>query len=120
ACTEIWVEAGVYKPTTGTDEATSFNIRPGAAVYGGFDGTEDTREERNPVVNTTILSGDIDDDDIDDDGNHIADDYNDLQGDVTSCDADGYVCRRSRFATTRRASYGGCAGVTRYASKLRV
>ena len=80
ACTEIWVEAGVYKPTTGTDETTSFNIRPGAAVYGGFDGTEDTREERNPVVNTTILSGDIDDDDIDDNGNHIADDYNDLRG----------------------------------------
>lgn len=80
ACTEIWVKAGVYKATTGTDVNISFNIRPGAAVYGGFDGSEAELAARDPVLNATILSGDIDDNDIDEDGNHIADHYQDVEG----------------------------------------
>jgi len=55
----IWVAAGTYKPTTGSKRAVSFVLENGVAVYGGFAGTETALEQRNPVANVTILSGDI-------------------------------------------------------------
>ena len=68
-CGEIRVARGIYTPTDGTDETISFNIRPGQRVYGGFAGTETTLEQRDPAANRTVLSGDIDHDDVtDDDG----------------------------------------------------
>jgi predicted outer membrane repeat protein len=67
ACTEIWVAAGIYKPTSGSDRTISFGIRPGVAVYGGFAGTEANRGVRDPAANPTVLSGDLlgDDTDVD-------------------------------------------------------
>jgi hypothetical protein len=56
---EIWVAAGTYKPTTGTDRNASFQLKNGVAIYGGFSGTETARDQRNPVTNITILSGDL-------------------------------------------------------------
>ena len=56
---EIWVAAGTYKPTTGTDPAATFQLKNGVAVYGGFAGTESLRSQRNPAVNIATLSGDI-------------------------------------------------------------
>ncbi len=56
---EVWVTAGRYRPTTGTDRTVSFVMKEGVAVYGGFDGTETQRNQRNWVANQTILSGDI-------------------------------------------------------------
>jgi hypothetical protein len=56
---EIWVKAGRYKPTTGTDRSATFQPIDGVAVYGGFAGTETAREQRNPAANLTTLSGDI-------------------------------------------------------------
>ena len=56
---EIWVAAGTYQPTATADRTISFAMKNGVAVYGGFDGTETTRSERDPVANVTILSGDI-------------------------------------------------------------
>ncbi len=56
---EIWVAEGVYKPTTSTDRTISFELKAGVKLYGGFIGTETTREERNWYQNKTILSGDI-------------------------------------------------------------
>ena len=58
-CTEIWVAAGTYKPTGGTDRNVTFQLKNGVAVYGGFAGTETTRTQRDPAVNATTLSGDI-------------------------------------------------------------
>ncbi len=60
---EIWVKAGAYKPTTGTDRTATFQLKGGVAVYGGFAGTETLRDQRNPDVNVTVLSGDIDNND---------------------------------------------------------
>jgi predicted outer membrane repeat protein len=57
--TEIWVQAGVYKPTPGIDRATTFSLKSGVALYGGFAGTETERNQRNWVSNVTTLSGDI-------------------------------------------------------------
>jgi hypothetical protein len=57
--TQIWVAAGVYKPTGGTDRLLSFSLKNGIAVYGGFNGTETALSQRNWTQNVAILSGDI-------------------------------------------------------------
>ncbi|WP_013325039.1 beta strand repeat-containing protein [Gloeothece verrucosa] len=56
---EIWVAAGTYKPTTGTDRTASFTLKNNVAIYGGFAGTETARNQRNITNNVTILSGEI-------------------------------------------------------------
>jgi hypothetical protein len=61
---EIWVAQGSYRPNikagNGTeDRDVAFVLKSGVAIYGGFLGTEITRTERNPTLNITILSGDI-------------------------------------------------------------
>ncbi|MCG2590997.1 choice-of-anchor Q domain-containing protein, partial [Rhodohalobacter sulfatireducens] len=60
---QIWVADGVYKPTTNTDQAQSFNLTNHVEVYGGFTGMETSLSERDWETNTTILSGDIDSND---------------------------------------------------------
>jgi hypothetical protein len=59
AADEIWVAANTYKPTSTTDRTISFAMKNAVGVYGGFNGTETLRSQRNPAVNVTILSGDI-------------------------------------------------------------
>ena len=63
AVREIWVAAGTYRPSRRvhpTDvQSATFQLLSGLAIYGGFDGSETEREERNPERNTTILSGDL-------------------------------------------------------------
>jgi predicted outer membrane repeat protein len=61
--TEVWVAAGVYLPTVGTDRAGTFQPRNGVKIYGGFAGYENDLEQRNPATNVTILSGDLKGDD---------------------------------------------------------
>jgi len=56
---ELWIKAGTYKPTTETDRTVSFVLKDGVALYGGFAGTETSRDERDWEENITILSGDI-------------------------------------------------------------
>jgi hypothetical protein len=70
-CSEIWLKAGVYRPVvpadpenvTEAEREVSFTIDRQVGIYGGFDGTESDRDDRDPVANTTVLSGDIDDND---------------------------------------------------------
>ncbi len=56
---EVWVKAGTYKPTTGTSRSIAFTMKNGVAIYGGFNGTETMRSQRDFSANVTILSGDI-------------------------------------------------------------
>jgi len=86
---EIWVAQGVYKPENVIDldndgvldpREAVFHIPSGVALYGGFVGTEMSVEERDWQANLTILSGDIDDNDLNADGNFIAESITDVAG----------------------------------------
>lgn len=62
--TQIWVTEGAYKPDRNTsDQDLSFDMVSNVAVLGGFVGNEKDEVERNPLINETILSGDINGDD---------------------------------------------------------
>jgi hypothetical protein len=52
AVTEIWVKQGTYFPGT-----TPYTLRNGLTMYGGFTGNETSRDQRNPTVNVTTLTG---------------------------------------------------------------
>lgn len=55
---EVWVAQGSYYPDT-TDPSVSFVMRENTALYGGFNGTETAREQRDIRKYPTILSGNI-------------------------------------------------------------
>lgn len=95
---EIWVAAGVYKPTTTTDRNVSFVLKNRVELYGGFVQVEKARDQRNPLSNLTILSGEIGGAVTSDNSQHV------LTG--TNCDSsailDGFVVRDGYSA-----DYGG-------------
>lgn len=55
---EIWIADGTYIPGT-VKNVDTFNLLAGVEIYGGFNGTESFRYQRNWKVNKTIFSGDI-------------------------------------------------------------
>lgn len=73
---EIWVAKGIYKPSGFPNESIDipeetdptypryrhFTLKNGIALYGGFEGNEAAREQRDIKKNETVLSGDMDDD----------------------------------------------------------
>ena len=63
---ELWVATGVYTPTNTADSSATFQMASGVALYGGFDGTETALDQRDWTVNITVLSGDLDGDDLTD------------------------------------------------------
>ena len=67
---QIWVAAGIYKPTEGTDRTISFQLKDGVALYGGFAGGETDLNQRNWRMNETILSGNIGEADVETDNSY--------------------------------------------------
>ncbi|MVO09840.1 T9SS type A sorting domain-containing protein [Flavobacterium sp. TP390] len=55
---DIWVAAGIYTPTSGGRNST-FLISDRMNMYGGFNGTESTLEQRDFRANVTVLNGDV-------------------------------------------------------------
>ena len=73
---QVWVAEGAYYPDAGqnhinNDRTETFQLINGVAIYGGFAGTETLLSQRDPAANLTILSGDIDKEDTDTNGNSI-------------------------------------------------
>ncbi len=60
AAGEIWVATGVYYPGASANNAASFTLKNNVAIYGGFIGSETLLTQRDPLANTTTLSGDLD------------------------------------------------------------
>ncbi len=56
---DLWVAAGVYYPTTGTNRSISFVMKSYLRIEGGFAGTEASDTNRLFFGYPTILSGDI-------------------------------------------------------------
>ena len=104
---EIWVKAGVHHP--GSNRTDTFTLKNGVAIYGGFAGKENSRNQRNWQTNLTILSGDIDHNDTNTDGNNIAETWNDIEGNnayhvVTSNGADSHTVLDGFFITAGQAN----------------
>ena len=59
---EIWVVAGTYLP--GDTLTSTFFIEKNVRLYGGFAGNETILAERDPALFETILSGDLNNDDL--------------------------------------------------------
>jgi hypothetical protein len=83
--TQIWVAEGVYYPDEGTgqtnnDRNSTFTLKDGVGIYGGFAASETVKSQRDWIVNLTILSGDIDKNDLNADGDFIAESWKDVQG----------------------------------------
>lgn len=81
----IWVAAGVHYPdewagSDSDDPAASFDLPSGVELLGGFAGSETEADQRDPWRNRTVLSGDIGQDDLDPDGNDLAESVGDIQG----------------------------------------
>jgi predicted outer membrane repeat protein len=60
---QIWVMAGNHLPTTDHSRIVYFHLKNGVSVFGGFNGTETSLEQRDWVSNVTVLSGDLNGDD---------------------------------------------------------
>lgn len=67
---QVWVKSGTYFPTTkpynglspiSTSDSrdVTFHIKDNVSLFGGFNGTETSINQRNISLNETILSGDI-------------------------------------------------------------
>jgi hypothetical protein len=102
AVTQIWVAAGTYYPTSGTDRTISFQLIDRVSLYGGFAGTETQLSQRNWVDNPTILSGDIDKNNVTDAQNsyHVFYNFNTQSNPITSATI------LSGFTITRGAADG--------------
>ena len=129
---QIWVAEGVYYPDeenhgtdhTDNDYYDSFEILyDNVQVYGGFAGTETFLGQRDWENNLTILSGDIDGDDTNTDGNYIAEYWHHINNDnalhVVSFNTavneditdntvlDGFVITAGKARISGTHSYGG-------------
>ncbi|MFO0826594.1 MAG: right-handed parallel beta-helix repeat-containing protein [Phycisphaerales bacterium] len=54
----IWVAKGTYTASPNV-RTVSHVLKLGVSVYGGFIGNESSLAERDPVANTTVISGDL-------------------------------------------------------------
>ncbi|WP_293299375.1 gliding motility-associated C-terminal domain-containing protein [Pedobacter sp. UBA4863] len=77
---QVWVAKGVYKPNrrpddievtnNANDRFNSFLLKAEVSVYGGFAGTEDEILDRDIAANETILSGNIGDENTNEDNTY--------------------------------------------------
>ena len=47
---EVWVAEGTHFPTADTERTAAFQLASGVALYGGFEGWETSREQRDWVA----------------------------------------------------------------------
>jgi predicted outer membrane repeat protein len=114
---EIWVAEGTYLPDhsnanpggTGSRSDT-FTLHSGCRIYGGFNGTETSLNQRDFRDNRTILSGDLNENDATAFLNHGDNSYHVVYGRASGNSSllDGLtITGGAATATTGDNSYGG-------------
>jgi len=87
-CQEIWVAEGWYTPDPSYGPTMSLYLNYDVEVYGGFAGGETDVGQRDWKNHVTIISGDIDGNDVNTDLNHI----DETPDDIVCCNS-YYVVR---------------------------
>ena len=110
---QIWVAEGVYYPDEGVGHSNNgaderFNMKSGVALYGGFAGTEGDLGARDWKTHKSILSGDIQQDDVNADGNRIDETWADIVGTNT----DSVVLAEGLTSTARLDGFTVTGGYT--------
>ncbi len=113
---EIWVAEGVYVP--GSSPGDTFDLPSDTSIYGGFPGNpgqEGLFDIRDPFAFPSILSGDILGDDLDPNGDSIADSTSEIQGTncfhvVTAVGVNNSTVLDGFFITAGQANGGGIDG----------
>ena len=109
---QIWVAIGTYKPDYDVkigqhtnDHEASFQLISGVEIYGGFDGTENTLEDRAGRFDETVLSGDlIGDDDPENPGGSGGDCCSEHENEYPGCGNDACeaeVCQIAEYCCTK-------------------
>ncbi len=105
---EVWVAEGIYRPSSSGNRNSSFRIRAGIEIYGGFIGVETDRDLRLGAFDQTVLSGDIGTlDDMSDNSYNVVDVRN---NGVEPCTIDGFLISNGNAnhpSTSRRQRGGG-------------
>ena len=57
--TEFWLTDGLYLPCGDQDNTKSFTLNEGVRIYGGFAGTENAIDERDPEHEATVFTGEL-------------------------------------------------------------
>jgi hypothetical protein len=115
--TEIWVAAGTYIPSARSYPAdprsATFQLLNNVALYGGFAGGENQRNQRNPQINVTTLSGDLNENDESNFINNDENSYHVVTGSQTNSTAilDGFTVSNGNanepYSSTFPDYYGG-------------
>ena len=109
---EIWVAAGTYKPDQSTakpggsgDRTATFQLKN---LYGGFAGTETSRDQRDWRRNKTILDGDLNGNDTSGFMNRSDNSYHVASGGGFSNILDGFIIKGGcANASSGGQAYGG-------------
>ncbi|MHC4676048.1 MAG: choice-of-anchor Q domain-containing protein, partial [Planctomycetota bacterium] len=117
---EIWVAQGIYKPDESLaypdgsgDRTATFQLTVGVGTYGGFPTGGGLPDERDPNAFTTVLSGDLNSDDVGlanngDNSYHVVSVFNTDSSTVL----DGFTITAGNANSSSSDAYGG--GVYNY------
>jgi hypothetical protein len=110
---EVWVAAGTYTPT-GPARTSSFLLKNGVKIRGGFAGFETALSQRNISGNPTILSGDFAGNDTPNFGNRADNAYNVVTGTNINSAAllEGFIIRGGQADNSAVPALGVGAGMS--------
>ncbi|HHT03498.1 MAG TPA: hypothetical protein GX005_04160, partial [Bacteroidales bacterium] len=117
---QIWVAAGIYKPTDDDDRKISFKLKEGVELYGGFAGDETELNQRNWQTNQSILSGNIGENDVDTDNTyHVVEAIGTASNPITSSLLiDGFIVEKGYADLSENDNENGAGLYLSYASPI--
>lgn len=102
---QVWVASGIYTPGSGsTDRASTFELIDGIELYGGFAGGESSIEQRDPIANEAVLSGDLGTPGVSSDNAYHVVTFDDF---LSHCVIDGFVVEHGAATGSGDDARGG-------------